>query len=231
LWIEEAGRPQTREKRIAIAIQVAFRARERLRLKADLDEDVLADFSIRAFSAIHSSRPPVPAMKERTSPPANPHGEKSEMKSRSILLVLVCGFLAQPVVFAQGNSDAAQSQNATLYQRLGGYNALAAVTDDFIARLAGDPQLGRFFIGFSNDSKVRIRQHIVDFLCQATGGPCKYTGRDMKTSHTGLNITEADWNTTVKHLIATLDKFKVPDKEKNEVLQAIAAQKGDIVGR
>ena len=153
------------------------------------------------------------------------------MKFKSILLVLLCVLVAQPAIFAQGKNAAAPSQNATLYQRLGGYDALAAVSDDFIGRLAGDPQLGRFFTGFSNDSKVRIREHIVDFLCQATGGPCKYTGRDMKTAHTGLNITEADWNTTVRHLTATLDKFKVPEREKNEVLQAIAAQKGDIVGR
>ena|ERR1700746_292456 len=152
------------------------------------------------------------------------------MKLRSIIFVMACVLLVQPMVFAQGNA-AGQAQSATLYQRLGGYDALAAVTDDFITRLATDPQLGRFFTGFSNDSKVRIRQHVVDFLCVATGGPCKYTGRDLKTSHTGLGITESDWSLTVKHLAATLDKFKVPEKEKNEVLQAIASQKGDIVGR
>ena len=153
------------------------------------------------------------------------------MKLRSIVFVIACVLLAQPFVVAQGHSASTQPQSATLYQRLGGYDALAAVTDDFIGRLIGDPQLKRFFDGFSSDSKVRIRQHIVDFLCAATGGPCKYTGRDMKTAHTGLGITEEDWNVTVKHLTATLDKFKVPDKEKNEVLQAIASQKGDIVGR
>lgn len=153
------------------------------------------------------------------------------MKFRSIILVIACALLVQPVVFAQGNAAGSQAQTATLYQRLGGYDALAAVTDDFIGRLIGDPQLARFFTGLSNDSKVRIRQHVVDFLCVATGGPCKYTGRDMKTAHTGLNITENDWNLTVKHLTETLDKFKVPDRERNEVLQAIGAQKGDIVGR
>jgi len=153
------------------------------------------------------------------------------MKFRSIVFAIASVLLVQPMLFAQGGGAGAPAQSATLYQRLGGYDALAAVTDDFIGRLIGDPQLTRFFAGFSNDSKVRIRQHIVDFLCAATGGPCKYTGRDMKTSHTGLNITENDWNITVKHLTATLDKFKVPDKEKNEVLQAIAAQKGDIAGR
>src|SRR5215470_5863259 len=153
------------------------------------------------------------------------------MKFRSIIFVIACVLLVQPAMFAQGSPASGQAQSATLYQRLGGYDALAAVTDDFIGRLIGDPQLARFFTGFSNDSKLRIRQHIVDFLCAATGGPCKYTGRDMKTAHTGLNITESDWDASLKHLVATLDKFKVPEKEKGEVLQAIGGLKADIVGR
>ena len=125
----------------------------------------------------------------------------------------------------------AWAQQPSLYKRLGGYDALAAVTDDFIGRLATDPQLGRFFVGLSTDSKNRVRQHVIDFLCAATGGPCLYLGRDMKTAHTGLNITESDWNVSVKALVATLDKFKVPEKEKGEVLAAISGLKGDIVGR
>jgi len=125
----------------------------------------------------------------------------------------------------------AAAQELTLYKRLGGYDAVAAVTDDFIGRLATDPQLGRFFKGTSTDSQKRIRQHVVDFLCQATGGPCFYLGRDMKTAHTGLNITEDDWNTSVKLLVATLDKFNVQSREKSEVLGAISGLKGDIVGR
>jgi hemoglobin len=119
----------------------------------------------------------------------------------------------------------------TLYQCLGGYDALAAVNDDFITHLATDPELGRFFTGLSNDSKVRVRQHVIDFLCVATGGPCKYTGRGMKTAHTGLNISQAEWNKSVQYLVGTLDKFKVPEKEKSEVLGAISGLKGDIVGR
>jgi hemoglobin len=123
---------------------------------------------------------------------------------------------------------AAQKQES-LYKRLGGYDALAAVTDDFIGRLASDKSLGRFFAGHSTDSLNRIRQLIVDQLCAATGGPCKYVGRDMKTAHAGMGITEADWDASVKHLVATLDKFKVPQKEKDEVLGAISAMKNDIV--
>src|SRR5438094_5336981 len=76
------------------------------------------------------------------------------------------------------------AQQPTLYKRLGGYDALAAVTDDFIGRLATDPKEGRFFVGLSTDSKVRVRQHVVDFLCVATISPCKYNGRDMETAHT-----------------------------------------------
>jgi hemoglobin len=109
-------------------------------------------------------------------------------------------------------------------------DALAAVTDDFVTRLATDPQLNRFFAGHNKEGVTRIRQHVIDFLCVATGGPCAYTGQDMKTAHSGLGITEADWDASVKHLVATLDKFHVPEKEKTEVLGAISPLKGDIVG-
>ncbi len=143
------------------------------------------------------------------------------------LLLLTQAPLA-PVYAAPPQAGATQP---SLYKRLGGYDALAAVTDNFIGRLATDPQVGRFFKGASTDSQKRIRQHVVDFLCQATGGPCLYLGRDMKTAHTGLNITEDDWTVSVKHLVATLDKFKVPEREKSEVLGAISGLKGDIVGR
>lgn len=126
---------------------------------------------------------------------------------------------------------AAVAQDQTLYQRLGGYNAIAAVTDDFIGKLATDPMFTKFFAGHSTDSKNRIRQHVVDQLCMATGGPCLYTGRDMKTSHAGLGITAADWDHAVELLVATLDKFKVPAREKNELLTAVSTLKKDIVER
>jgi hemoglobin len=118
----------------------------------------------------------------------------------------------------------------SLYKRLGRFDALAAVTDDFIGRMAADPQLKRFFTGFNEQSLKRIREH-VDFLCQATGGSCAYYGQDMKTAHTGLHISEEDWQAAVKDLNATLDKFKVPQKERDEVLAAVSGLKGDIVGR
>lgn len=126
------------------------------------------------------------------------------------------------------NTAVAQS-GKSLYKRLGGYDALAAVTDDFITRLATDKTLGRFFVGASDNSKMRIRQLVLDQLCAATGGPCIYIGREMKTAHKGLGITEEDWNISVKHLLATLAKFKVPEKEQKEVAAAISGLKADIV--
>jgi hemoglobin len=133
------------------------------------------------------------------------------------------------LIFAACASNAAAQAPASLYKRLGGYDAIAAVTDEFIARLAGDKQLARFLVGLSTDSQKKLRQHVVEQLCEATGGPCIYTGRTMKTSHAGLAITESDWQATVNHLIAALDKFKVPEKEKNELLAIASSLKPDIV--
>jgi hemoglobin len=154
------------------------------------------------------------------------------MKKRilSLLLLTLLALASRAPAYAAAPPQMA-AQDASLYKRLGGYDALAAVTDDFLGRLATDPQLGRFFKGLSMDSQKRVRQHVIDFLCNATGGPCLYLGRDMKTAHTGLNISEDDWSATVKHLVATLDKFKVPEREKSEVLGAISGLKADIVGR
>jgi hemoglobin len=140
--------------------------------------------------------------------------------SIAIVVLLSCVGPARTVVAQSGDS---------LYKRLGGYDALAAVTDDFIIRLATDKTLGRFFVGASDNSKMRIRQLVLDQLCAATGGPCVYIGRDMKTAHKGLGITGEDWDIAVKHLGATLAKFKVPEKEQKEVVSALSGLKADIV--
>jgi hemoglobin len=136
-----------------------------------------------------------------------------------VLATLVFGALALP----------ANAQDKSLYQRLGGYDAIAAVTDEFIGRLANDDMEKRFFVGFSTDSKLRIRQHIVDFLCKAAGGPCVYTGRDMKTAHAGSGIAKADWDRTVKILVDVLNKFKVPDKEQHDLFALLGPLEKDIV--
>lgn len=119
--------------------------------------------------------------------------------------------------------------SASLYKRLGGYDALAAVVDDFVPRLLNDPELKRFFGGVSADSAKRIRQLLLDQLCAATGGPCIYIGRGMKSAHAGLGISDRDWDRAVQHLVATLDKFHVAAREKNEVLTALSSLKSEIV--
>jgi len=123
----------------------------------------------------------------------------------------------------------AYSQEQSLYKRLGGYDAISAVTDDFIIRLATNKDLSRFFVGLSDDSKGKVKSHIVNLICVKTGGPCVYTGRDMKTSHKGLGITENDWSTMAKLFVETLNKFKVPQKEQDELLAIVATTKKDIV--
>ena len=144
-------------------------------------------------------------------------------------LALLVYLLSGGCASTGGAQPQGSAMGPTLYKRLGGYDAIAAVTDDFIGRLAADKQLSRFLVGLSVDSQKKLRQHVVDQLCEATGGPCLYTGRAMKAAHTGLGITQADWQATVKYLVATLDKFKVPEKEKNELLAIASSLKGDIV--
>lgn len=146
------------------------------------------------------------------------------------LLILGASFVA----FAQTNGmsktgETMKPTQKSLYERLGGYDALAAVSDEFIMRLASSKRIGRFTSGLSEDSQKKLRQHLVEFLCNVTGGSCIYLGRDMKTSHKGLGIDEEDWKEGVKLLTETLDKFKVPEKEKTEVLTAVAGLKSDIV--
>jgi len=142
------------------------------------------------------------------------------MKKLSNLLLL---FVFTSICFTKASAQ------ETLYKRLGGYDAITAVTNDFLNRLATDKSLSRFFIGQSDDSKMKISAHIIDIVCKVTGGPCTYSGRDMKTSHKGLGITEADWNTMAMHFVATLNKFNVPKKEQDELLAIVATTKKDIV--
>jgi hemoglobin len=117
----------------------------------------------------------------------------------------------------------------SLYHRLGGYDAIAAFVDDLLPRLTADPQIGVYWKGKCTDSMSRDRQLVVDFLCAATGGTVNYVGRDMKTSHAGLGISETDWNIFVQHAVASLEDLGVAEREKNEFLSAAASLKGDIV--
>ena len=128
-------------------------------------------------------------------------------------------------------ANPAPQEKKTLYARLGGYDAIAAVVDDFVGRLVADKRFTKFFVGHSEDSLHKIRMHVIDQLCAAAGGPCIYIGRDMRTSHHGLGITNDDWDASAKHLVESLDKFKVPQAEKDELLAIVSTLKKDIVDK
>lgn len=117
----------------------------------------------------------------------------------------------------------------TLYQRLGGYDAIAAVCANLITRLRADAQLGRFWANRGEDGIKREYQLLVDFLCNAAGGPMYYTGRDMKLSHQGMRISAGDWDVFMGHLIATLDHFTVPEAERNDVVGFVQSTRDDMV--
>ncbi|HXJ78940.1 MAG TPA: group 1 truncated hemoglobin [Candidatus Methylomirabilis sp.] len=120
---------------------------------------------------------------------------------------------------------------STLYARLGGYDAIAAVCDDLLPRLMSDSQLGRFWANRGADGIRREKQLLVDYLCASAGGPLYYTGRDMKISHEGMGISGGDWDRFLGHLRATLDKFKVPEAERRDVLGFVESTRADIVER
>ena len=131
-----------------------------------------------------------------------------------------------------GGAAIAASNDAappSLYARLGGYNAIAAVVDDLVQRLAADPELGRFWANRGADGIRREKQLIVNFIVDRAGGPLFYSGRDMKISHVGMRISERDWQLLINHLHETLAKFKVPTQEKNDVLAFIESTRADIV--
>ncbi len=117
----------------------------------------------------------------------------------------------------------------TLYERLGGYDAIAAVTKDLMVRIKADSQLGRFYTYRGDDGIQREEQLLVDFLCSCAGGPMYYTGRDMKTLHIGMKLDENDWSALMEHLHATLETFQVPQTEREDVAAFIQSTKTDIV--
>ena len=148
------------------------------------------------------------------------------MKTRAIRLVstvLVLATLAGPT--------GAFAKDKSLYDRLGGKKAITAVVDEFVSRVAADTRINHYFQLTDPARLASFKSKLVDQICQATGGPCQYTGKDMKTAHAGMGISEADFNALVEDLAGALDKFKVGDKEKGELLGALGSMKSDIVGQ
>jgi hemoglobin len=121
------------------------------------------------------------------------------------------------------------SEEKTLLRALGGYDAIAAVANNLVSRLMTDELLGRFWANRGDDGVRREIQLLIDFLCHSAGGPVLYIGRDMKTAHKGIRITEEDWAALIFHLNATLDHFHVPAAEKEAVVGFVQSTKSDVV--
>ena len=119
--------------------------------------------------------------------------------------------------------------NKSLYERLGGYDAIRAVVNNLLPRLQADAVLGRFWQNRGADGSEREKQLLVDFLCAQAGGPMYYTGRDMVLSHRGMKVSERDWTTFIAHLNATMDAFNVPQAERADVVAFIQSTRAEIV--
>lgn len=116
----------------------------------------------------------------------------------------------------------------SLYERLGGKPAIQAVVDDFVANVAADARINRYFAGANI---ARLKAQLVDQICEAAGGPCRYTGQNMRDAHRGMGVSSAAFDALVEDLVKSLDKFKVPQKEKGELLSVLGPMKQDIVER
>jgi hemoglobin len=119
----------------------------------------------------------------------------------------------------------------TLYERLGGQKAIVAVVDEFVSRVAADGRINGFFAATASDPKrlAAFKATLADQICEAAGGPCTYRGKDMKSAHRGMGISDAHFGALVEDLVAALDRFKVGAQEKKELLGALGPMKGDIV--
>ncbi|HJZ86559.1 MAG TPA: group 1 truncated hemoglobin [Polyangia bacterium] len=141
-----------------------------------------------------------------------------KLVSVSLLLLAACAH----------SEGSGAGQQKPLYDRLGGKDAITAVVDNFVGRVAKDDRINA---RFGNTDIPHLKAMLVDQICQASGGPCTYTGKDMKTAHKGMNLTDGDFNALVEDLVGALNELKVAQPEQKELLGALGGMKGDIVGQ
>jgi hemoglobin len=135
------------------------------------------------------------------------------------------------VVLGLASIAQAQGTQKSLFDRLGGKAGITAVVDDFVANCAADARINKFFAATAKDPKrmAMFKSHLVDQLCEATGGPCKYTGKNMKEAHKGMGISGADFDALVEDLVKSLDKFKVAAADQKILLGVLGPMKADMV--
>jgi hemoglobin len=150
-----------------------------------------------------------------------------EENMRTLRIASTVAALALATVFAAAVAHAQMAaQKKSLYDRLGGKDAITAVVDDFVGNVAADKRINSFF---ANANIPRLKQRLVEQICQGSGGPCTYSGKDMKTAHAGMGIAGNDFDALVQDLAKSLKKFKVPAKEQKELVAILAPMKKDIV--
>ena len=148
------------------------------------------------------------------------------MRKYTVFLPLLAGFLVLAPL-----SPAWAAEGDALYKNLGGKKAITAVVDDFVGRVAADNRINSFFKATAANPKrlATFKKNLVDQICEAAGGPCKYKGKDMKTAHAGMGIGSADFDALVEDLVASLDKFQVKEGDKQALLGVLGPMKKDIV--
>ena len=150
---------------------------------------------------------------------------------RTLGWALLVVFVAMGLGACAGRDSAPASSMPSLYKRLGGREGIAIVVGDFTANMAADPRVNERFKGLKPAEVEKFKSTLADQICDATGGPCSYLGKDMKAAHEGMRITEAEWNATVENLVKALDKNNVDARSKQELLGALGPMKKDIVGQ
>ena len=135
------------------------------------------------------------------------------------------------IVGMVGCATTEQPAAPSLYKQLGGREGIALVVDDFVANVVADNRINERFKALQPPQVFKLKSNLADQICDATGGPCAYIGREMKAVHKGMNITDAEWNATVEALVKALDKNNVPLGAKNALLGTLAPMKADIVGQ
>lgn len=133
-----------------------------------------------------------------------------------------------PPAVAAGPGPVKPVDPSSLYARLGQRAGIEAVMTDFVGRAARDRRVNK---RFANTNAPAFIAKLTDQVCEATGGPCKYTGKDMRTAHAGMKITNREWNITGAHMVAAMRAKRVPRKEQQEVMRLLGSMKGDIVGQ
>jgi hemoglobin len=147
----------------------------------------------------------------------------------SLIAVLAAATLvsaARAGAMAAAQDGMGAMKEKSLYERLGGEAAISAVIDDFVGRVAADTRVNG---KFAKSDVERVKFHLKEQVCAVTGGPCKYTGNSMTAAHKHMKVTEGEFGALVEDLVATLDKFNVPAKEKGEILAALGPLKSQIV--